>query len=105
MNRSQGYKESRTTPWSGLRDARKGGEGCRERRGANEASFSNQCRNANKIEKNHSMKCRPEPITSLPVIKERHSAAAERMRRHRDRRRQGLRCLTIELRETEIEAL
>jgi hypothetical protein len=33
------------------------------------------------------------------------SAAAERMRRHRERRRQGLRCLTIELRETEIEAL
>jgi hypothetical protein len=33
------------------------------------------------------------------------SAAAERMRLHRDRRRQGLRCLTIELRETEIDAL
>jgi hypothetical protein len=33
------------------------------------------------------------------------SAAAERMRRHRERRRDGLRCLTIELRETEIEAL
>ena len=33
------------------------------------------------------------------------SPAAERMRLHRERRRQGLRCLTIELRETEIEAL
>ena len=33
------------------------------------------------------------------------SAAAARMRLHRERRRQGLRCLTIELRETEIEAL
>lgn len=33
------------------------------------------------------------------------SAAAERMRRHRERRRDGLRCLTIELRETEIDAL
>jgi hypothetical protein len=33
------------------------------------------------------------------------SAAAERMRLHRQRRRDGLRCLTIELRETEIEAL
>ena len=33
------------------------------------------------------------------------SAAAERMRRYRERRRDGLRCLTIELRETEIEAL
>jgi hypothetical protein len=27
------------------------------------------------------------------------------MRLHRERRRQGLRCLTIELRETEIDAL
>lgn len=33
------------------------------------------------------------------------SAAAERSRRHRERRRDGLRCLTIELRETEIDAL
>ena len=32
-------------------------------------------------------------------------SAAERMRRHRERRRDGLRCLTIELRETEIQAL
>jgi hypothetical protein len=34
-----------------------------------------------------------------------HLPAAERMRRHRERRRAGLRCLTIELRETEIDAL
>jgi hypothetical protein len=33
------------------------------------------------------------------------SGAAERMRRHRQRRHDGLRCLTIELRETEIDAL
>lgn len=33
------------------------------------------------------------------------SAAALRMRRHRKRRRHGLRCMTIELRETEITAL
>jgi hypothetical protein len=33
------------------------------------------------------------------------SGAAERMRRHRRRRHDGLRCLTIELRETEIDAL
>jgi hypothetical protein len=33
------------------------------------------------------------------------SAAAERMRAHRQRRRDGLRCLMIELRETEIDAL
>jgi hypothetical protein len=32
-------------------------------------------------------------------------AAAERMRRHRERRREGLRCLTIELADTEIDAL
>ena len=33
------------------------------------------------------------------------SLAALRMRRSRERRRQGLRCLTIELHETEIAAL
>jgi hypothetical protein len=33
------------------------------------------------------------------------SPAAARMRRHRQRRRDGLRCITFELRETEIEAL
>jgi hypothetical protein len=33
------------------------------------------------------------------------SGAAVRMRRHRERRRDGLRCVTIELRETEISAL
>jgi hypothetical protein len=31
------------------------------------------------------------------------SAAAERMRLHRERRRQGLRCIIVELRETEID--
>ena len=33
------------------------------------------------------------------------SPAAARMRRHRQRQREGLRCLTVQLRETEIEAL
>ena len=33
------------------------------------------------------------------------SPAAERMRRHRQRRREGLRCLVVELRETEIDVL
>ena len=42
------------------------------------------------------------PPTAAPATR---SAAAERMRRHRERRRDGLRCLTIELRETEIDAL
>ena len=36
---------------------------------------------------------------------ETRSAAAERMRAHRQRRRDGLRCMTIEVRETEIDAL
>jgi hypothetical protein len=35
----------------------------------------------------------------------RPSLAAERMRRHRQRRRDGLRCLMVELRETEIDVL
>ena len=35
----------------------------------------------------------------------KRSAAAERMRLHRERRSKGLRCLMIELRETEIVAL
>jgi hypothetical protein len=34
-----------------------------------------------------------------------YSAAAERMRAHRDRRRKGLRCIRIELRETEVDVL
>jgi len=43
--------------------------------------------------------------TTSPAAPATRSAAAERMRRHRERRREGLRCLTIELRETEIDAL
>jgi hypothetical protein len=42
------------------------------------------------------------PPTDAPATR---SAAAERMRRYRQRQRDGLRCLTIELRETEIDAL
>jgi hypothetical protein len=33
------------------------------------------------------------------------SAAALRMRRHRDRRRHGLRCLTLQVHDREIDAL
>jgi hypothetical protein len=40
--------------------------------------------------------------TTAPVAR---SPAAERMRLHRERRRNGMRCLKIELRETEIDAL
>jgi hypothetical protein len=39
----------------------------------------------------------PEPVTPSP--------AAERMRRHRLRKKDRLRCLTIELREREVDAL
>jgi hypothetical protein len=42
------------------------------------------------------------PPTTEPAAR---SPAAERMRRFRQRQRQGLRCLTIQLRETEIDAL
>ena len=42
------------------------------------------------------------PPISMPAPR---SSAAERMRAHRQRRRDGLRCLTIELRETEINVL
>ena len=42
------------------------------------------------------------PPTVAPAAR---SAAAERMRLHRERRRKGLRCLLIELRKTEIDVL
>jgi hypothetical protein len=42
--------------------------------------------------------------TSTPTAGSR-SAAAERMRAHRERRRAGLRCLTVQLFETEIDEL
>ena len=40
-----------------------------------------------------------------PAPKRARSAAAERMRLHRERRRMGLRCLTIQVFETEIDRL
>jgi hypothetical protein len=43
-----------------------------------------------------------EPMSELGPLR---SSAAERMRRHRRRRRKGLRCLLVELRETEIDTL
>jgi hypothetical protein len=44
-------------------------------------------------------------LLTTPTTQPVRSQAAERMRRHRQRRRDGLRCLVIELRETEIDAL
>jgi hypothetical protein len=41
--------------------------------------------------------------TSPPTIESTRSAAALRMQRYRARRRRGLRCLLIELREVEID--
>jgi hypothetical protein len=49
---------------------------------------------------NHGDSTQPCPVTDV-----RRSPTAERMRRHRERRRKGLRCFRIELRETEIDAL
>jgi hypothetical protein len=42
------------------------------------------------------------PPTAAPAIR---SAAAERMRRHRERRHFGLRCVTLQVRDGEIEEL
>jgi hypothetical protein len=41
------------------------------------------------------------PSISAPASR----SAADRMRAHRERRRLGLRCLTVQLRETEIDVL
>ena len=41
----------------------------------------------------------------MSVLPAPRSAGALRMARHRKRRRDGLRCLRIEIRETEIDAL
>ena len=40
--------------------------------------------------------------TTPPIAR---SAAAQRMRAHRQRRREGLRCVVVQLRETEIDEL
>jgi hypothetical protein len=40
-----------------------------------------------------------------PVTEPAFSTGAERMRRHRARRRQGVRCVTTELHDLEIDAL
>ena len=47
----------------------------------------------------------PQPVqlartSTLPPL-----TAAERMRAHRQRRRDGMRCLTLEIRDSEIDAL
>jgi hypothetical protein len=44
-------------------------------------------------------------MTSPPAEPVAPSPAAERMRRHRRRKKDRLRCLTIELREREVDAL
>jgi hypothetical protein len=44
----------------------------------------------------------PQTVATNPAPR---SLAAERMRRHRRRKRNSMRCLTIELRDTEIDAL
>jgi len=44
-------------------------------------------------------------LTVTPPTEPARSAAAKRMRLHRERRRNGMRCITIELRATEIDGL
>jgi hypothetical protein len=44
--------------------------------------------------------------TSGPTTQQiARSAGAARMRAHRERRRSGLRCVTVQLRETEVDVL
>ena len=43
--------------------------------------------------------------TTSPAAPAKRSAAAERMRRHRERRRDGLRCVTLDVHDGEIDAL
>jgi hypothetical protein len=43
--------------------------------------------------------------TTQPVAAQTSRSAVDRMRAHRERRRLGLRCLTVQLRETEIDVL
>jgi hypothetical protein len=45
-----------------------------------------------------------EMTTNQPTAKPR-SSAAERMRAHRQRRRDGMRCVSLEIRNSEINAL
>ena len=45
------------------------------------------------------------PLNGHPTDGNARSAGALRMARHRNRRRKGLRCVTIELREREIDVL
>jgi hypothetical protein len=46
-----------------------------------------------------------DPVSNRPTAGAVLSPGAHRMARHRDRRRKGLKCVTIELRETEIDVL
>ena len=48
----------------------------------------------------------PDPeISTTPAVPITPSAAAKRMRVSRERRRRGLRCVTVQLRATEIDVL
>ena len=47
----------------------------------------------------HDAEMTPIEPNATPVTR----SAADRMRAHRERRRLGLRCLTVQLRETEID--
>jgi hypothetical protein len=62
-------------------------------------------RNAAAPPQNRDDQYEPTPKMAVVTPSAARSAAAERMRMHRERRRQGLRCLMIELHVTEIDAL
>jgi hypothetical protein len=42
---------------------------------------------------------------NVPIKTDTPSSGALRMARHRNRRRKGLRCITMEIRETELDTL
>ena len=44
-------------------------------------------------------------MQTVVTLSQRPSPGAERMARHRQRRKEGLRCLTVVLRETKIDTL
>jgi len=50
-------------------------------------------------------KAQQQPVETPAPAPSKRSPAAERMARHRARRRNGMRCVTLDLREAEIDRL
>ena len=51
------------------------------------------------------MELKPVPVTTSLAAAKPRSSAAERQRAYRQRRREGLRCLMLEIRDSEVDAL